>query len=134
MERMYPAGAPARISDLSWLGGEAAAKVIGWKVAGPDRKFGAMQISPGFPPTSSGFGTIGDAIGTTVTDGEVGHELLIGIEVISDSYSVRTGVAVGTVVNGKAYRDEFPATLVFCGAELSEDACVQRYETEGAKD
>ncbi|MFB9313451.1 hypothetical protein [Nocardioides plantarum] len=93
-----------------------------------------MQISPGFPPTSSGFGTIGDAIGTTVTDGEVGHELLIGIEVISDSYSVRTGVAVGTVVNGKAYRDEFPATLVFCGAELSEDACVQRYETEGAKD
>jgi hypothetical protein len=60
----------------------------------------------------------------------MGHELLIGIRVVSDEYSVREGIRVTTEHDGVTYQDVLPGVLVFCGAHLSVDVCQARYETE----
>lgn len=132
LERLYPAdgGAPVTITDLEWVGSQEAGQVIGWKLAGPGRRVGALQVIDGFPPNERRLGSLTDAIGATISDTKVGHELLVGIEVVSDEYAVREGLRVITEHNGRTYEDVLPAVLVFCGADLTEEACVERYEAE----
>lgn len=130
LERLYPESGPITVTGLEWLGSQDSGRVLGWKIAGPAREIGSMQVSPGFPPTAPGFGALTDALGTRITDTTVGHELLIGIEVVSEEYSVREGIRVTTEQAGVTYRDDLRATLVFCGADLTVDECQDRYESE----
>lgn len=130
LERLIPTDGPVTVTGLEWLGSQNSTEVLGWSVAGPDRKFGSMQVSPGFPPTTPGFGPLTEAVGTEISDTKVGHLLLIGIKVVSDGYSVREGIRVTTERDGVTYRDNLPSTLVFCGADLTADECQARYEAE----
>jgi hypothetical protein len=127
LERLYPTDGPVTLIEVEWLGSQASGKVLGWRIAGPEREFN-RQVSPGFPPTDPGFGPLTDAVGTEIVDAEMGHELLIGIKVVSDEYSVREGIRVTTEQDGVTYQDVLPGVLVFCGADLSVDACQARYE------
>lgn len=130
LERLIPTEGPVTVTGVEWLGSQDSAAEVGWKVAGPGRDFGSVQVSPGFPPTDPGFGPLTDAVGTEISDTGAGHLLLVGIEVVSDGYSVREGIRVTTERDGVTYADDLPAVLVFCGADLTEDQCVARYEAD----
>lgn len=132
-EVLYLNGAaPAEIVSVESVGGDSAFKFLGAQLAGPRRKYGAVQETPGFPPTDPALGPIVDAEGATVeprakTRQRIGYELLLGYEVIDDStLAQRTAVEVTYRVGGDTYKWTSPGVLVYCPGGQNAEECLRQ--------
>ena len=127
---------PAIITSVRSVGADSTLKLLGAKIAGPDRKLGAWTYLPNWPPTKPALGPLVDAEGAHLLprseiDGK-GYELLIGYELgeISEM-STRTRVEVDYTVDGKDYVFRSPAALTFCPDNNSDDECLDAAEKAG---
>lgn len=131
LERLLLTGDRAAVLERIELeGGEDHIEFLGAKLAGPQREVGSIQLSDGFPPENPAFGELVEAEGARIEPSRVGHEMLIGIKVVRPGYAVRDGVRLYYRVGEEKYTAYFPAAIVFCPGNLSEDACVERYESQ----
>lgn len=124
---------PVTIESVRSVGGGSALRFLGARIAGPARRYTAVQTFPVFPPERESLGPLADAVGAVLqpeaSGGRKGYELIIGYEVISDSYGARDGIEVAYRVGDERYREFISAGLVVCG-ELGGDPCEQRFYDE----
>jgi len=134
LERLLLTGdRDAVLERVELEGAEDHIEFLGARLAGPHRTVGSIQLSDGYPPDNPAFGQTVDAEGARIGRSQVGHELLIGIKVTKAGYAIRDGVRLYYTVAGRKYTAYFPAAIVFCPDNVSEDACAERYESEAAR-
>jgi hypothetical protein len=126
----------ATIVSVRSMGGDDAFKFLGARLAGPDRKYAALQETPQFPPTDPHLGPLIDAEGATVeprsqTRQRIGYELLLGYEIVDDSkLGKRDAVEVTYKVGGTTYRWTSSAGLIYCPADEDLDVCLHAGEDD----
>jgi hypothetical protein len=111
---------PAVLDSVALVGSEGL-ELVGFRLAGPDRSMGAVQLVDNFPPRDPMLSDVRPANDTTITpvskSGSIGWELLIGIKVVEEGYHVREGVRVDYTVDGERFSVVHPAQLVVCTSE-----------------
>ena len=122
---------PATVTKVTSNGGDDVFELIGAKVAGPDRRRGAVQYRPTWPPAPSAFGpSTVDATGAVIepisqTRGKLGYELLLGYrlketEAFGDP---RRSVTIEYTVAGTAFSYTEDAVLVMCPGDGRDLQC-----------
>jgi hypothetical protein len=110
----------AVIKNVEFVG-DAGLKLIGVKLAGPDRSIGAIQYIDAWPPRDPQLkvSSVMPAFGQELKPkGQGSYELLLGIEVTQKGYLVRKGIKVEyTTADGKEYTQFIPAVLAVCSSE-----------------
>ena len=123
-------GARGTLRSVELIGGEGL-ELLGVKVAGKDRKYNSIQVTEGYPPNRRAFGALRDATGAEIPAGRLGLELLVGLKVATDEYTVRDGLRVHYPVNGTDYVADFPASIAICPpVQLTVDECREEFEAE----
>ena len=125
-ETVEPTDGPIIIEKVVAAGESDDVRLVGVKVAGPDREIGSVQFSDGFPPTSSDFGAVSFRdLPYTVNAGQ-SAELLLGYQVVREGRWQRSEVEIQYRFRGTLYRQRFHAELVVCGSTkaVGRDRCT----------
>ena len=123
-------GARGTLRSVELIGGEGL-ELLGVKVAGSARKYNAIQLSKGFPPKRAAFGPLREAAGAEIPAGTLGLELLVGLKVTSDEFTVREGLRVHYTVDGTDYVADFPSSIVICPPDqITMEECEERFVAE----
>jgi len=125
-ETVEPTDGPIVIERVVAVGGSDVVRLVGVKVVGPDRELGSVQLSDGFPSTSSDFGSVSFRdLPYTVNAGQ-SAELLLGYQVVHEGRWQRSEVEIQYRFRGTLYRQRFHAELVVCGSNkaVERDGCT----------
>jgi len=114
---------PATIRTVQVLGASAGMKVLGVRVAGPDRQYGAIEILHRFPPADPRLGPLFPADGYIVHPGPLGAELLIGMKITEPGVQRRTGIRVTYTVGSTTYQKTYRAAIVNCSPGTRNPGC-----------
>lgn len=126
MEVLSFRGEHEAMIDSVQLVGAKGLRVVGVRLAGPERGIGSIQVMA-WPPRDPELETssIMPAIGVPLKPKKSGasYELLLGLEVTDEGsgYLVRKGVRVDYTVDGTHYSQYLPAALGVCTLETSVD-------------
>lgn len=116
----------AVIDSVELVGAEGL-RVVGVRLAGPQRSLGSIQVMQ-WPPRDPELApsSIMPAFGVPLKPRRSGatYELLLGLEVTDEGsgYLVREGIRIGYTVNGTHYVQDLPAVLAVCTTPAALDA------------
>ncbi len=119
---------PAIIRRVVSVGDDGVLEPLGALVAGPDRRYGAVQLIRGYPPAQARLGTVEDAVGFEVlprseTRKEMAFELLVGYRAVKDEIGVREDIRVEYEVDGQLFSRSLGAGMLYCPPRFSDDEC-----------
>jgi len=112
------------IESIELEGADDGLELVGAKVAGPDRSYGAVQHFKTWPPKSYEpleSSAVIDAEGATITPHRAGWELLLGMKATKEGYLTREGIRVNYTVAGEKLSRVLPATLFVCSSDGKVD-------------
>lgn len=124
-------GAPMTIVSVQSVGGGQTLKLLGAKVASPERAYTTTTRFSRWPPRAVHAMRITDAVGQTITTASINwhkqpFELLLGYKVMSSEYGVRSAVRVVYTSGGNAYQALLPSLLAACPPHQDLGTCGDR--------
>lgn len=116
-ETLIVEGDETIVIDAVRMVGDQGLVQLGAKIIGPDRRYGSVQMAPGWPPRDPDLASYPsvDAVGARLEPGHpAGYELLIGIRIAERGPVSRSGVEIDYSVGDERYTVTFPAEITMC--------------------
>lgn len=123
-------GPAAEIGSIKLLGTDGTMSLAGALLALPDRRVGSIQVSPDWPPTRPGLGTLIEAEGASVAPDPsgVGYVLQLGLTA-QEPIAYRRGVRVTYEVEDETYTYDSHGVVVSCSADVEAEKCESLYRS-----
>jgi hypothetical protein len=105
----------AIIKDVRVVGLDDGVRFLGARLGGPNRRLGAWQLLPGWPPRHPR--TDPRPLTTPITSRSVDPiewELFIGLEILEHGRFLSEGWRITYEVDGRTYRHTIPARILVC--------------------